>query len=343
MIDRRKLMQAAIALPVVAATPAARTPLRMLLNSGPSGANAWFFLAEERGWFRDQGIDLAFSNGRGAYTAAPRMFGEGFDIAYGDINSLIEVAANTPGVTPSAIYMMFNASPCVIVVAADGPIRTARDLPGRRIAAHPTDVALATFPAYARATGIDPASITVAPSDASMRDLVVTMLAGESDGVFGYYTTQTAAAMTAGIDRSRLRFLRFDEQLPDFYGSAIMASAALIRDKPKLLSRLTSVFNRGVAATIADPGGAIDAVARRDPKIDKAIERVRLEGTLQREMAHPDGRRLGIGDVDDARLARSIATMVATKSLRRIPATREIFRREFLPPRRERMFKIKSR
>ena len=50
-----------------------RTPLRMLLNSGDSSVNAWFCLAEDRGYLKAAGLQPAFTAGRGAYTAAMRL------------------------------------------------------------------------------------------------------------------------------------------------------------------------------------------------------------------------------------------------------------------------------
>lgn len=328
--SRRTVLAAMVATPAIALEAPQR--VKMLLNSGWSGANAWFVLAEDRGYLRDEGIAMEFTAGRGAYTAAPRMFAEGHDIGYGDINSLTELVAMHPGVAPVGVYMMFNASPSGIVVAADGSIRTAKQLEGRRIAGHPTDVALGTFPAFAKAVGVDAGKVRVVPSDAAMIDLVKDLLAGRSDGVFGYFTTQTAAAMTAGLDpETLLRFLRFDAVLPDFYGSALMASAAMVRDRPAVVAGFVRAMHRGVVDAIRDPDAAIAAVMQRDAKLDPRVERARLMGTLQREMAHPERQALGLGDVDDARLGRSIAMMAGTKPLGRTPEVREVFVREFLP------------
>lgn len=307
---------------------------RMLLNSGWSGANAWFVIAEDKGYLREEGVHIDFTPGKGAYTVAPRMAAEGFDLGYGDINALIEVVAKAkePAAAPTGFFMMFNRSPSVIVVPADSPIRTAKDLAGRRIAAHPTDVALGTFPPYARATGIDAGAITVVPSDAGMTDLVKDMLAGKTDGVFGYFTTQTAAAITAGLDPTKvLRFLRFDAVLPDFYGSAIMASGAMAASHPDDVRRIVRAFNRGVVDAARDPEAAVAAVMRRDPSLRREVEMSRLTETLRHEMSHPERATLRIGDADDARLARSIEAMVETKALPRTPATRAVFTRAFLP------------
>ncbi len=50
----------------------AQTRLRVLLNSDFSSVNTWFTLADDRGFFRDAGLTLDYTAGRGAYTAAGR-------------------------------------------------------------------------------------------------------------------------------------------------------------------------------------------------------------------------------------------------------------------------------
>jgi NitT/TauT family transport system substrate-binding protein len=57
-----------------------------------------------------------------------------------------------------------------------------------------------------------------------------------------------------------------------------------------------------------------------------------LQGTLAVEMAHPEGRRIGIGDMDDARLQQLIDRLVQVKRLPRSPSVSEVFDRSFLPP-----------
>jgi NitT/TauT family transport system substrate-binding protein len=341
-LDRRQLLAAALAAPVAArAEGEAPVKLRFLLNSGPSGANAWFFVAEERGFFRDEGLEIAFTDGRGAWTAAPRQFAEGFDLGYGDINSLVEVAARHPGKAPIGVYMMFSQTPAVIGVNAKGPIKTPEDLPGHRFSAHASDVALSLWPAYAAATGLDPAGITPIIADASPAKLVAGMLKGEADGIFGYFTTLTAAARTNNLDPAAvLRFLRFDERLPDFYGSAVMASESLVSERPGVVGRAVAAINRGVIATIADPDAAITTVLKRAPELRREVELERLKVTLAREMAHPEGKTIGIGDADDARLSRSIAALARANRLPTVPPVRNIFRHEFLPPLDERPVRV---
>ena len=129
-LTRRHFLRAVTAAPVLSLVPWGRadaqtpTALRMLLNSGYSSVNAWFCLAEDRGYLKEAGLRLTFTDGIGAYTAAGRTAAEGFDLGYGDVNALVEQAAASNPKAPLAVYMMFNRSPSVVAVPAGSPIRT---------------------------------------------------------------------------------------------------------------------------------------------------------------------------------------------------------------------------
>jgi NitT/TauT family transport system substrate-binding protein len=70
------------------------------------------------------------------------------------------------------------------------------------------------------------------------------------------------------------------------------------------------------------------------------VELERLDATIKEEMNHPELAKLGLGDVDDARLKTSIDILVDANQLPRTPAISEIFTREFLPPKSERPTKL---
>jgi len=55
-------------------------------------------------------------------------------------------------------------------------------------------------------------------------------------------------------------------------------------------------------------------------------------------MATPEAAAVGIGDVDDGRLAASVATVAESYDLAKPPAPTQVFNRGFLPAKTERMF-----
>jgi NitT/TauT family transport system substrate-binding protein len=286
------------------------TRLHMLMNSYYSGANAWFALAEERGFFAEEGVELAITAGNGAFRA-PRMLMEGgYDLTFGDMCSLIGLAAESGAAAPAAIYTLHHRSPSAIAVPIDSPIHVPADLEGRHIIGHLSDVAMRSFPAYARAAGIDLAKVSTAISDDIMADMLKTMLAGGADGVFGYVSSQRAVLRQSDPALAdRQRFLLFPDVAPDLYGSVIIASRSAIADVP----------------------AAIDAVLARNPALDRQVELDRWQGTIAEEFNHPETRQIGFGAIDMDRLTRSATDLADTIPLKtRVPAS-DLFDARFLP------------
>lgn len=306
--------------------------LRMLLNTIFSGPQAWLHAALHHGHLAAAGIELDLTEGSGAFNAAPRTHAEDFDVGYGDVYALVETASRFPGEAPQAAFMMFNASPSCVAVRADGPITMPADLAGARLIGHASDVALRTFGAFAKATGLERGAVRIEPAEGGMADLINrTAAPGGPDGVFGYVSTMTAAMAAERADLARMRMIRFAPHLPDFYGSAVMVSRRLARDHPVIVRAMLAAFNRGLADAIADPQAGIAAVLRSNPKADPAVELLRWLTSLRVEMAHPDGFAAGFGGVDPARFARGVALHAETAGLARKPQAEEIFTDAFLP------------
>ena len=312
--------------------------LRMILNTFYSGPQAWFFLADDRGYLRDEGLEVEFTEGDTAANAVPKVASPDFDIGYGDVNALIELAAAGRSQVVG-VFATFNDSPYTIAVPADSPIRTPADLQGKTLGAHPNDAAMRMLPEFAGKTGIDAGRIAVDISPLPHRDMVAMMLNDRTwDGLFGYVNTLRAAAIEAGVDpAARLRFFEYRDHVPELYGSALMVNRKLLDAEPEVVRGLVRAVNRGLADTVSDVDAAVDAVARRNPQIDRVANRERLAGTLALEMANPEGARLGIGEVDLERLARAIDLIVKGKKLPRRPEPREVFDNRFLPPLGERV------
>lgn len=307
--------------------------LRLILNGGFSGPHAWFCLAQQRGYFTAAGLEIEFIAGEGAAAVVPLVGHDGIDAGYGDINALAEIAACGPGPAPIAVFAVFNSAPFTVVVRADSALRSAADLAGCRLSGHRQDAALKLFPTLADRAGFAAGSASVTASSLGLgqqvRDLLLT---GQMDGVFGFVNTIIAAVTPLGLDPARLRFIEFADSLPDLYANCLMVSPSFLERAPQAVRGLVTAINRGLVDTLDDLDVAIDAVARAEPSTDKAVQHRRLAGTLAAEMAHPEGARIGIGDVDDTRLQRGLDLMAHTLGWPRVPQAAEVFDRRFLPP-----------
>jgi NitT/TauT family transport system substrate-binding protein len=317
----------------------AQTKLKFVLNWKYQGPQGWFFLAEDKGYFKAEGLDVTIDQGDGSAAAVPKVASGAYDIGFGDINALIEFAAKKPEEAPVAVYVMYNRPPFTVAVKADGPIKTPKDFEGRTLGGAANDGALKLFPAFAKLAKIDTSKVTITNFQPNLREQM--LMRGQADGVFGYVNTIRFSAKLANIDPDKqIRWINFGDYGMDLYSNAIIVSRKLIKENPKAVSGFLRAINKAVVDSLADPKASVAAVAKREPLIKMDIELERFDATIKEEMNHPELAKLGLGDVDDARLKTSIEILVDANQLPRTPAASEIFTREFLPPKNERPTKL---
>lgn len=327
--------------------------LRVRLNHTPIGPLAGFYLADERNYFAEEGLEIEWSGARGASAVIDDDIGTGnYDAVYGDINSLTMLLSSLPeGTGPQAVFVGFNRTPLTVTVRAEGPVRTPRDLIGKTLYGHPHDTARILFPAYARALGFSLADVKIrdASGDANngegrLGDLVRVMVEeGACEGVFGFVNSTIASLDDMNSPHeANVRFLEYAPVLPDFYGNALIVTRALLETDPEAVRGLVRATSRGFREAIHDPRAGIDAVMKVDAEMTYGINLRRFLGTILREMGHPERDRLGLGDVDHARLARSCEQMMATFGLARPVSARELFTSVFLPPLEERRYEFSA-
>jgi NitT/TauT family transport system substrate-binding protein len=114
-----------------------------------------------------------------------------------------------------------------------------------------------------------------------------------------------------------------------------------MKDHPDAIKGFLRALNKSIKDAIKDPEAAIASVKAREPLIKSDVERERFDATLADEMAHPELATVGLGDIDEARLAKSIDILVDANSLPRSPTVGEVFDRSFLPAKRELLTSVK--
>ena len=320
-----------LAVPLAAATPAAaETKLKMVLNWKYQGPQGWFFLADDRGYFKKAGLDMTMDQGNGSGAPIPLVASGTYDVGFGDINALIEFAATKPEEAPIAVYVMYNQPPFTIAVRADSAIKTPKDLEGKTLGGAAGDGALKLFPAFCKIAKIDCTTIKITNMQPNLREQM--LMNKQVDGVFGYVNTIRFSAKLMHVDGQgdplhqvrRLRhgslFQRDHRLQEDDEGKSGGGERPRRGDQPR---------PRGLAE---GSDAAVAAVAKREPLIKKTVERERFDATLQDEMNSPEIAKIGLGNVDKARLKKSIEILVDAHKLPRTPTVDEIYTDAFMPP-----------
>ena len=173
-------LTAAIGLAAALAAPAAAqtTKLKLVLNWKYQGPQGMFFLADDKGYFKAEGLEVTLDQGNGSGAAVPLVANGTYDVGFGDINALIELAAQKPEDAPIAVYVMFNQPPFTVAVKADSPIKTPKDFEGKTLGGAANDGALKLFPALCKLAKIDCAKVKITNMQPNLREQMLMQRAG---------------------------------------------------------------------------------------------------------------------------------------------------------------------
>lgn len=316
-----------------------KTKMKMVLNWTYQGPQAWFFLAQDKGYFDQVGIDMTIDQGNGSGAAVGAVASGSYDVGFGDVNALIRLAAIDPAQAPICVYQMYNKPPFTVAVLSSSDIKTAKDFEGRKLGGAANDGALKLFPAFANVAGVDTSTIEILNFQSNLREQ---MLKGEQvEGVFGYVNTIRFSAKLSGMNPDEdIRFINYGDYGMDLYSNGLIVSKEMATESPDLIKGLNWAINEGIKDTLNDPDAAIAAALKREPLMNGEIEKERLIATLQDEMNHPEVAEYGLGDVDPERFQAAIDIVVAADGLPRTPAASEIFTDAFLPAPDDRIYKL---
>lgn len=325
------VLAAALAVSAASAVPASAqtTKIKLVLNWKYQGPQGMFFIADDKGYFKEEGLEVTLDQGNGSGAAVPLVANGTYDAGFGDINALIDFAAKKPEDAPLAVYVMFNQPPFTVAVKADSPIKTPKDFEGKTLGGAANDGALKLFPAFCKMTKIDCNKVKVTNMQPNLREQM--LMQGQVDGVFGFVNTIRFSAKLMGVEDNQIRYINYGDYGMDLYSNAIIVSKKLVKENPKAVAGLVRAINRGLVDSLKDIDASVAAVAKREPLIKVAIEKERFIQTLKDEMNHPEIAKIGLGNVDIARLKKSIDILVEANGLPRTPTVAEIFSPAFLP------------
>lgn len=338
-ISRRLFLCAATALAFAGSAAHAADPVKIkfTLDWRFEGPAAPFLLAKAKNYFAAEGLDVEIDAGNGSAGAVTRVATGAYEMGFADFNSLIEQEAKTPGTKIQGVYMVYNSTPAAIVLLKKSGVTKPADLVGKTLAAPVFDGGRKAWPAFAKANGLALDAVKWQTVEPAIRE---TLLArGDVDGITGFYFTSVLNLEARGVKTEDIVALKYPDHGVEFYGNAIIASPKFLAEKPQAVAGFVRAFNKALKETLANPEAAVAYVKERDPLINVALETRRLKMAMDMVVVTPESTRLGLGAVDDARLKRSVADVVAAFGLPATPDAAALFTSAYLPPAADRAVK----
>jgi NitT/TauT family transport system substrate-binding protein len=291
---------------------------------------AGFLLAAERGYYREEGLDVVIDTGNGSAGAITQVAGGAYDGASADFASLIQHNLANPGRRLLAAAIQYDKNPNALIVHADSPIRVPRDFAGKKIAGQPFNASRALFPIFARAQGIPTDGVQWQNVDPGLGNQL--FMRREVDAVAFFFFTGLINLQAAGVAPDKMRTFVYADYGLQGYGNAIVVNPALAQSNPRALSGFVRATTRGWLDCIADPEAGGRAVKAREALADQALETARLRMITEGTMVTPDTRANGWGAATPARIRATIEETISAFGLQGSLAPEDVFTDRFLAP-----------
>ena len=334
MMKRLLVTGAALALLAGSATAIAATKVRLTLDWVPQSTHGPSFIAKYQGYFAAEGLDVSIDAGKGSADAVRKLVSGTHDLGWADINAIIKYNAKNPDRSIKTVMMLYEQPPFSVCVLSKSSVTTPQMLAGKSLGAPVFDASYQLFPAFAKSIGIDPSSVKKINMDPRLREAM--LLRGEVDAISGHIFSTVLAVKAAGYKEKDVRCFLYGNYGMESYANGIAVSPGFAKKHPEAIRGFIRATIKAARDTVLNPKLAIAAVKKFQPLVDDAVEADRLRLGVSCCILTPWVRKNGYGDVDMARLDRSIGQAADAYGLKNAPKAADMFDRSFLPPQAQR-------
>ena len=235
----------------------------------PQTQFAGFYYALEKGYYKDEGIDLKINPG-GPNLLTENLVATGADTfgLSGGTDSVM--AAIDKGMPIVAVGVSHQVTPFVFVTRKDGPVKTLKDFEGKKVVTWFTGANYVLFGMLAN-SGVDRSKVDIQPQQVSVTPFVN----GDVDvATATWYNELYTIKQRMGEDNLRT-FVAEDYGLT-FPRDTLIVSKKTAETQPELITKFLRASIRGWREAMAHPAQAVDAVMKVAPTLDRAHQEFML-------------------------------------------------------------------
>lgn len=237
------------------------------------GFHSFFPLGVDKGFYRDEGIDLTIGEGQGSGRAVQIVGSKSDTFGLSDGASVIGGAAK--GAPIVAVMGIMNKSPFAIISRADANIKTVKDLEGKAIAATTGEAGMTIFPAIIKSNKLNSESIKFVRVDGAGK--LVAMLEKRVDAMLGGLENQSLILSQRGLAVTNIAY---SDVGANTLGLVIHVHKETLEKNPKLVQAFIRATQKAIAYAEKNPDEAIAALAKIKPDLDKTLAMQQLKAGL---------------------------------------------------------------
>ncbi|MBB5138406.1 NitT/TauT family transport system substrate-binding protein [Thermocatellispora tengchongensis] len=271
-----------------------------LTSFGNFGRDAYAWVAKDKGFFREAGLDVDIKPGSGTGDNISKIEAGAAMFTPVDLTGLLLARGNGGAKSIVVVAGIQQRTMAALISLEGNGIATPKDLEGKTIADSPGSVVRNLFPTYAKLAGVDATKVTWvngAPAN------LIGLLASGSVAAIGQFVVGEPTVESVAKGKQAV-VLPYSDVMSDLYGNVLVTSATIAKERPDLAKRFIGALMKGLAHSIDNPDEAGRILQKNVPA--SAAVPAAAECTLMRAFVRPEGSGAVVGTIDTKRVARSI-------------------------------------
>lgn len=299
----------------------------LVLQWQPQAQFAGFYVAKEKGFYQDAGVDLKLIPG-GPDVVASKLLAEGrAQFATMFLATGIQRRAgasqrgNKEGLPVVLLAQLVQRSALMLITRADSSVKTPRDLDGKRVGLWDNEFRLQPLALFKR-LGIRP---VIVPQSNTLN----LFLRGGVDAASAMWYNEYHSLLASGLDEADLRVFFYRDLDLNYPEDGLYTLEATYKADPDLCRAVASASLRGWRYAFEHPDEALDIVQRRMREAhlpsSRAHQRFML-ARMQDVMSVGSTGSAAFGTLDPADYARVAEALAAEKLIPARPELADFFK-----------------
>lgn len=327
----------AISVALLSAAPAfaqSEQRVRFSLDRAIDGTAAPLFLAIDKGYFKEEGLEVSIDAANAPAEAISRLaLANGaaeptHDMSFGDINALIRYRDQNLPTGIEAVFIVYDKPTYAMIGRKSRGVQFVKDAEDRKLAAPAADTASQLWPLFAKLNAIDTQRVTLLNVGLQVR--VPMLVSGEVDALLGH-SFSVVDLKDRGVQADDAVVLLMADYGVNLYGGSILASAKFQSEQPEAIRAFLRAYARALRDTMQNPDAAIEPVLKRMQGARKEIELERLKIVVSQHIKKFDPKAATVGDADPVRLKASFDQIAQVYTFKSKLKPEEVFDAQFLP------------
>jgi len=244
--------------------PAAPQKAKIRLDWKGGAQHAPFYLGKERGYYREEGIDLDVISGSGSSDTVKQIGSKA--VEFGLVDALVLVQAAQQRVPVKAIAAYYQRTPIVLMSPKAKPITEPRQLLDKvKVGSKKGSATYQGLVALLAANNIQIEQINLVDIGFGVQPLLVKQV----DSMMGFSMNEPIEAEGAGMP---IHEMPISDYGVDTYGLTVVANPDLTQRNPALVKGFLKATERAMKEAMSDPAAAVAAVAKMVEETDAARE-----------------------------------------------------------------------